>query len=82
MPLGTDFCDAWIFKLNSDGDTLWTRTYGGAYDDAINCVILTPDGIYCRGIYRFRRLERAMPGYSSSMKWGCPMDECLWRYGL
>ena len=29
----TDFYDISLIKTNSIGDTLWTRTYGGAFDD-------------------------------------------------
>lgn len=25
--------DLWLLKINSDGDTLWTQTYGGSYGD-------------------------------------------------
>ena len=36
--------DAWIVKLNSNGDTLWTRTMGGAGYDAAFAVAGTTDG--------------------------------------
>src|SRR5215831_18110221 len=38
--------EAWIVKLNSDGDTLWTRTLGGTEDDQASNVCLTADGGY------------------------------------
>jgi len=37
---------AYLVKTNSVGDTLWTRTYGGAKDDYVNSVQQTKDGGY------------------------------------
>lgn len=36
--------DAWLIKTNSDGDTLWTRTYGGNQDEIGYKVHQTDDG--------------------------------------
>jgi hypothetical protein len=36
--------DLYLIKTNSSGDTLWTRTYGGAANDAGNSVHETNDG--------------------------------------
>ena len=30
---GSGYGDVWILRLNSEGDTLWTRTFGGTLDD-------------------------------------------------
>ena len=38
--------DAWIVKLNSAGDTVWTRTLGGTGDDVASAIGLTSDGGY------------------------------------
>jgi len=38
--------DIWLIKTNSTGDTLWTRTYGGIYDDDASYIRLTSDGCY------------------------------------
>lgn len=38
--------DIWLMKLNSVGDTLWTRQYGKATEDAGNSVVQTSDGGY------------------------------------
>ncbi len=35
--------DVWLLKVNEQGDTLWTRTYGGPADDVGNKVRLTSD---------------------------------------
>lgn len=36
----------WILKLNQNGDTLWTRTYGGPYNDYAKSIKQTSDGGY------------------------------------
>lgn len=38
--------DAWIVKLNSAGDTVWTRTLGGTGDDEAAAIGVTTDGGY------------------------------------
>jgi hypothetical protein len=38
--------DAYLIKTDSMGDTLWTKTYGGTYDDYVNAVQQTTDGGY------------------------------------
>jgi hypothetical protein len=36
--------DGWVVKLDHLGDTVWTRTYGGFYDDELKSVAQTNDG--------------------------------------
>ncbi len=43
--------DALIFKINSSGDTLWTKTFGGDGQDVLKQVIETPDGGYMAAGY-------------------------------
>jgi hypothetical protein len=38
--------DLWLLKTNADGDTLWTRTYGGSGEDKGYSVQQTSDGGY------------------------------------
>ena len=38
--------DMYVVKTDSQGDTLWTRTYGGVSSDAAESVIQTSDGGY------------------------------------
>src|ERR1035437_4546205 len=38
--------DIYLIKINSLGDTLWTKTYGGTVDDYANSVQQTSDGGY------------------------------------
>jgi hypothetical protein len=35
---GDNYGDAFLMKVDVDGDTLWKRTYGGEYNDWGNCV--------------------------------------------
>lgn len=45
------FSDAWIVKINEQGDTLWTQTVGGALIEKGNSVIEASDSsIYVAGI--------------------------------
>jgi hypothetical protein len=45
--VGTPLRDnVYVIKTNARGDTLWTRTYGGAGDDYGRCVRQTDDGGY------------------------------------
>jgi hypothetical protein len=36
--------DWWIIKLKSNGDTAWTKLFGGAYDDFVGSIAATADG--------------------------------------
>jgi hypothetical protein len=36
----------WLLKIDSNGDTLWTQTHGGAYSTRGNCLALTSDSGY------------------------------------
>lgn len=46
--------DALLMKIDTLGDTLWTKTYGGTKDETFNSIALTVDGGYI------------MTGYTSS----------------
>jgi len=43
---GAGYSDVYLIKTNSDGDTLWTSTYGGSGDDRGYSVCLAADGTY------------------------------------
>ncbi len=43
---GAGLTDMYVIKTNAAGDTLWTRTYGGALHDGAFCVQQTADGGY------------------------------------
>lgn len=38
--------DFYVVKTDSNGDTLWTKTYGGTLDEEAKSIIQTPDGGY------------------------------------
>ncbi len=41
---GNDYSDMWLLKIDSQGDTLWSRTYGGSEGETANAVIQSNDG--------------------------------------
>ncbi len=41
--------DYWVIKINSSGDTIWTRTLGGSAQDVATSVVETSDGGYLIG---------------------------------
>ena len=36
--------DAWLLRLDENGDTLWTRTYGGSGNERANSIVSAADG--------------------------------------
>lgn len=38
--------DAWLLRTDSQGDTLWTKTYGGPNTDELGSMVATADGGY------------------------------------
>jgi hypothetical protein len=45
-PLGIGWSDVWLIKTDANGDTLWTRTFGGDSSDEAEDVRQTADGGY------------------------------------
>jgi uncharacterized delta-60 repeat protein len=43
-PLGVDFADAWLVKINSNGNKQWDKTFGGTDWDKAESVHETSDG--------------------------------------
>ena len=43
---GAGASEAWVLKLDSNGDIVWQKTYGGTGDDIANAVQQTADGGY------------------------------------
>lgn len=41
---GGENLDFWVFKVDSAGNTIWEKTYGGVFDDEALAVIETQDG--------------------------------------
>ena len=38
--------DAWVIKLDEDGEVVWDKTFGGSDEDVARCIIQTGDGGY------------------------------------
>lgn len=51
MSFGSGQSDYYMLKVNSSGDLLWSRTYGGDHYDNGTCVLQLPDGGYLLGGY-------------------------------
>jgi hypothetical protein len=47
--------DAWVIKLDSQGDIIWDRTYGGRDDDYAFSLIQTTDGGYTVAGYTYSK---------------------------
>ena len=43
---GVDSFDSWVLKLDSGGNVLWQRTYGGSKEDSASSIQQTTDGGY------------------------------------
>jgi len=43
---GSSTYDCYVVRINSAGDTLWTKTYGGSSYDVMTCVCKLTDGNY------------------------------------
>ncbi|MEZ5015957.1 MAG: T9SS type A sorting domain-containing protein [Flavipsychrobacter sp.] len=78
---GAGDSDAWLLKLNLSGDTLWTKTFGGAaFDDAQTIIAVNNEYVITGGTYSF-----AAGQYDDA--WVIKLDSSgkqLWRktYGL
>ena len=45
--------DFWLLKTDADGDSLWTRTFGGMYQDECRSIQQTTDGGYILGGFTY-----------------------------
>ncbi len=42
--------DAWLLRINKNGDTLWTKKYGAQEDEVFNDVVVLKNSIYVAGM--------------------------------
>jgi len=47
--VGAGSYDCFVIKLDSNGNKIWAKTYGGGYNDEANSIIQTSDGGYIVG---------------------------------
>ncbi|MGB7054715.1 MAG: T9SS type A sorting domain-containing protein [bacterium] len=59
--------NAWLLKTDQNGDTIWTKTYGGTEEDRAYCAVQTDDSCY------------AVVGYSLSYS-ASPSFEDVWFF--
>jgi hypothetical protein len=59
--------DAWLLRVNSNGDTLWTRHFGGAKDEKFNSVCVIGNRIYAVGINYSTSTDSAGNGWIVKM---------------
>jgi len=46
---GSGDYDVWVIKTDAQGDTIWTKTYGGVYNDFGQCIQITENGYIITG---------------------------------
>ena len=55
--------DAYLIRLTKSGDTLWTRHYGGAFDETLNSVCFINNRIYAAGSNSTHPTDTAADGW-------------------
>ncbi|MGZ4033991.1 MAG: T9SS type A sorting domain-containing protein, partial [Bacteroidia bacterium] len=67
----------WLLKMNPAGDTLWTKTYGGAGDDQAKDIIATSDGNY---VITGRSNGAGGPNYDALLMKINPTGGIIWSH--
>jgi predicted secreted protein len=49
MSFGAGYQDVWLVKVSAQGDSLWSHTYGGAFDETAFSLIPTRDNAFMLG---------------------------------
>jgi len=73
---GAGDLDIWLLKTDADGDSLWSRTFGGSGEDGAACVQLTADGGYLIAGY-----SESFSGMGNTQAWLIKTDgdgDSLW----
>jgi len=63
------FIDYWVMKLNSSGNIIWQKVFGGLSNDFLTCVIQLSDGGYLFGGYSDSDLDgnKTAHAYTASL---------------
>jgi hypothetical protein len=72
--------DAWLLRIDSEGDLLWEKTFGGAGNDAVSSIIPAPGGGFVLAGFTFSS------GSGNSDGWLFKVDDSgsqvwSWTYG-
>ncbi|MGZ3865077.1 MAG: T9SS type A sorting domain-containing protein [Bacteroidia bacterium] len=62
--------DAYLIRINKNGDTLWTKNYGGLYDETFNNVTVMNNRIYAVG----KNKTHSVPLDSAADGWIVKLD--------
>jgi hypothetical protein len=74
--LGAGESDIWIIKINpNNGDTLWSKTYGGIGDDKFQTILLAPDGNFWVGIQTISSYAASITNWLLKIN---PTGDTLW----
>jgi len=60
--------DSWVVRLDSEGNMLWDKSFGGSDDDHLDCLQQTSDGGFILGGYS---CSASGTGNKTSPKYGC-----------
>jgi hypothetical protein len=79
--------EVYLVKTNSNGDTLWTRTFGGSDWDGGNSVMPTTDGGYIIGAYSFSFGANVCPYFIKTdslgnLLWQKAVGTDNWNWGM
>jgi uncharacterized delta-60 repeat protein len=67
--------DVYLLKIKPDGDTIWTKTYGGTNDDWANAITPTPDGNFIVAGYTHSFGSQSGSAYLLKIK---PNGDTIW----
>lgn len=88
QPLEGNGTDIYIIKTNSDGDTLWTKTFGSAGNDRANTIISIEDSLFIVGGEMFIPDSNLVKGFVLKMNkngtilWQDTIGDLMGEYGV
>ena len=74
--------DAYLIRINKNGDTLWTHNYGGAQDEVFNSVCIINNKIYAVGSNASHPADTKCDGWIVKLNMnGVQLQEAFISYG-